>query len=517
MGPRLLSIRDSLLLCGLLAGLGGCCSAETDRRSIDELVSTALAEASARSAGAAAGATGPLPLPSVDAAMWLASYQPGVPFETAPPPLGSPPAENPGTVPPPEASRLVSEVFQETDLREAIQILATQAGVSAVIDEQVTGATSAIITDEPFEAALRKVLLPQRCVYAWRDGQCVIGVPEPESALFSLIAERIDYQPRHLSPEELAASMPERYSQYLRLVNKRNRILIEAPAELAAAILEEMERADRPVPQVVLQAMVCVLSPEARLRFGLDASQRTPVTGHGLTIADLALAGSGSPATLAGMFSDFAVTSFLLRLLAEDGYVKIRATPRVMAKDGEKAQINIARETFFSIQPNADILFRQDIQRVEAGITLDILPTVRGDTITVVIEKAEVSEDIRRQTDIVQNNQFPVINRRWVSTTVHVKDGQTIVIGGLTQNQVVDRISKIPYLGKVPWLGNLFTRIEKEEQEHEIVIFLSPKIVRTPPEGFPIEPIPADPLFVPPPPVGPALPLHEGGHSPPGA
>lgn len=420
--------------------------------------------------------------------------------------------------PPPEASRLVSEVFQETDLREAIQILATQAGISVVIDEQVTGATSAIITDEPFETALRKVLLPQRCVYRWRDGQCIIGVPEPESALFSLIAERVDYQPQHLSPEELAASMPERYSQYLRLVNKRNRVLIEAPADLAADILSEMERADRPVPQVVLQAMVCVLSPEARLRFGLDLQQQGSRSGMVNTVAlqQLALSGSVSPVALAGMFSDFAVTSYLLQLLAEDGYVKIRATPRVMAKDGEKAQINIARETFFSIQPNADILFRQDIQRVEAGITLDILPVIRGDTITVVIDKAEVSEDIRRQSDVVQNNQFPVINRRWVSTTVHVKDGQTIVIGGLTQNQVVDRISRIPYIGKIPWLGNLFTRIEKEEQEHEIVIFLSPKIVRTPPEGVPAELTPVDPLFIPPPPVGPELPCPDGGHSLPG-
>ena len=96
------------------------------------------------------------------------------------------------------------------------------------------------------------------------------------------------------------------------------------------------------------------------------------------------------------------------------------------------------------------------------------------------IDKAEVSEDIRTSsinTDITEN-PFPSINRRTVSTTVHVKDGETIVIGGLVQRQTVDRVAQIPVLGSLPGVGRMFQTIESTQQDAEVVIFISPKLVK---------------------------------------
>jgi type II secretory pathway component GspD/PulD (secretin) len=169
-----------------------------------------------------------------------------------------------------------------------------------------------------------------------------------------------------------------------------------------------------------------------------------------------------------------------VQLLAQEGYLTIRASPRVMARDGERAEISIARQTFFSVQPtDTDVFFRQDIREVEAGINMIITPVVRGDNVQVNIEKAEVSEDIRNQVNDPQlvNNPFPLINRRRVTTNVTVKDGQTIVIGGLVSKQSVDRVSEIPGFGRIPKFGNIFRKIERLEQEAEVVIFISPKII----------------------------------------
>lgn len=120
---------------------------------------------------------------------------------------------------------------------------------------------------------------------------------------------------------------------------------------------------------------------------------------------------------------------------------------------------------------------------------------------TVCIENAEVSEDIRTDQAIQAVNQFPIINRRRVATTVHVHDGETIVLGGLTQRQDVDQVVKIPGLGDIPYVGRLFQRIEKQEKTSEVSIFISPTIVRTPvgtgplPEGLPLlVPTPGIPL-----------------------
>ena len=74
-------------------------------------------------------------------------------------------------------------------------------------------------------------------------------------------------------------------------------------------------------------------------------------------------------------------------------------------------------------------------------------------------------------------NPYPQINRRTVSTTVHVKDGETIVIGGLVQRQTVDRVAKVPVLGSLPGFGRVFQTVEQREQDVEVVIFISPRLV----------------------------------------
>ena len=170
-----------------------------------------------------------------------------------------------------------------------------------------------------------------------------------------------------------------------------------------------------------------------------------------------------------------------------------------MAKDGEKAEISIARDTFFSVQQaSTQFSFSQNIQKVESGISLTLTPAIRGDIVQLQIEKAEVSEDIRSidPQQNLTNSPYPIINRRKVSTVVQVKDRQTVVIGGLVQRQTVDRESRIPYLSGIPGIGTAFRRIEKQEQDAEVAIFISPQIV-IPTASAPVCPPPVPMLEVP--------------------
>lgn len=385
-------------------------------------------------------------------------------------------------VPLPEAKR-VSDIFEETDIRQAIVSLASQAEVDVLIDDQVAGSCNAVIEDESFPKALEKLLLPLGLVSRFDGKRFLIGVADPESSLFPLIAEQIDYEPLHLSPADLKELLPERLSRFVRIVEKRNLVIIEAPGETAKRIAARLRELDEPVPQVELEAIICVVSPESGFRFGLDWGHTLKLGGDDvLNLGMSALSGSTalSPYGVRNAFDDFAVTSAFVRLLAQEGYLTIRAAPRVMAKDGEKASISIARETFFAVQPaNANALFRQDIQKVEAGIGLEIIPIVRGDKITVMIEKAEVSEDIRTANgnSDISNNPYPLINRRTVTTTVDVKDGETIVIGGLMQQQKVEQVVRVPYLSRVPLFGKMFQTVENRDQEAEVAVFISPRIV----------------------------------------
>ncbi len=413
-----------------------------------------------------------------------------------------------------EAGPRVSEIFEETEVRQAIQILATQAGQSVVVDDRVSGATSAHIENEPFESALKKILLPLGFVFRRQGDQYLIGVIDQQSAMFSQIAETLEFRPMHLAPMELVQLLPESLKKYVQVIEKRNLMLIEAPEDVAQRIALRLEESDRPVPQVILEAMVCVINPSKTFQFNVDAKQSLTVDGKDLLnvgLTGLAFTGNGTPAGVKNAFSDFALTSVFLRLLAQEGYVTIRAAPRVMAKDGEKATISINRETFFSVQStNGSFLFQSNLQQIDAGITLDIVPVVRGDTVTVHIERAEVSEPIRQQDQSSDSTvKYPLINRRRVATTVHVQDGQTIVIGGLTQRQTIDRVSRIPYLGDIPYVGRLFQYIDQEDAEAEVVIFIAPRIVNPlcaepPAPGLTVPaklPVPTMPRHVPVPPA----------------
>ena len=380
----------------------------------------------------------------------------------------------------------VTEIFEDTDVRQALQSLASQAEVSLIIDEQVGGVVSALIEDEPFETALRKLTIPLGLVYRKQsDQEYMVGVADPSSPMFSQLAERIEFHPEHLGPEELASLVSERHRQFLQVIDKRNRIIIEAPPEIASEILERLEESDQPIPQVELEAIVCVIAPDRGFKSGLDWGHAVTMNGSdilNLGMTGLALNGAASGMGINNALSDFAVTSTFVKLLAQEGYLSIRAAPRVTARDGDQARISITRESFFSTQPQSDNqFFRQEIETVQAGIELDITPVIRGDNITVKIEKAEVSEDIRTSTinSEITENPFPQINRRSVSTTVHVKDGETVVIGGLVQRQTVDRIARLPVIGAVPGLGRFFQTVEQTEQDAEVVIFISPRLVNT--------------------------------------
>ncbi len=383
----------------------------------------------------------------------------------------------------PLATKGVSEIFEQTDIREAVQILAGLAGVTVIVDETVGGVTSAQIENETFENALKKILMPLGLVYAKVEDKYVIAPPEPDSPLFSYVSQRSQYSPRFHPVTQLVALLPPRFKPYLHPSVERNIVIVDAPQQIREDILVRFRELDQPVPQVELEAIVCVTSPDCGFRFGLDWGHVVGVNGSDslkLGMSGLSFSGAASPNGIDNTFADFAVTSAMLKLLVKEGYITIRAAPRVTTKDGEKASISLNREAFFSLQPSSSsVLFRQDVQKVESGISLEITPRVHGDMVAVDISKAEVSEDIRGSEtgSDTSSNSFPIINRRVVKTNVNVRDGHTIVIGGLVQSQSVDRVTKVPGFSRIPIIGNIFKTVDKQKQDAEVAIFISPRIV----------------------------------------
>ncbi|MFK8113657.1 MAG: type II secretion system protein GspD [Rubripirellula sp.] len=385
-----------------------------------------------------------------------------------------------------ESEPTFTEDFIEMDVREALLALSEEADVDLVMGENVNGVVNARIDNLTLDRAIEKVLMPLGLHFARHGNQYIVASDDPESPLFSYIAKRIEYKPQHLESTALLDSVPTGMQQFTKSIAGANLIMVEAPTRIADEIVERFASIDQPVPQVVLEAIICVVEPDTGFQFGLDWEHAVELNGENALrfgATGLALSSNYSQAGANAIFNDFASTSSFVKLLKEHGYLTIRASPHVMAQDGKPAQITINRQTYFSVQQspgNADnsaFFFQQDIKDVESGISLDITPHIRGDIVTIDITKAEVSEDIRNANSDLAVNPFPIINRRSVSTTVHVKDGKTIVIGGLVQRETVDRVNRIPGLSKIPLMGYLFETTQQQTREAEVVIFISPRIV----------------------------------------
>lgn len=384
------------------------------------------------------------------------------------------------------AEPTISEEFIEMDVREALLTLSEDAGVDMVIGENVNGVVNARIDDLTLDRAIEKVLMPLGMHYARHGDQYIVASDDPEAPLFPYIAKRIEYRPLHLDAQALLDSMPKNTAEFAKVIAGANLILIEAPTRIAEEIADRFASIDQPIPQVILEAIICVVSPDSGFQFGLDWQHAVELNGENALkfgATGLALSSNYTRAGASAIFDDFASTSSFVKLLKEHGYLTIRASPHVMAEDGKPAEITINRQTYFSVQQNptnsdnSAFFFQQDIKDVESGISLNITPHVRGDTVTIDIEKAEVSEDVRNANSDLAVNPFPIINRRSVSTTVHVKDGRTIVIGGLVQRETVDRVNRIPGLSRIPLMGYLFETTQRQTRDAEIVIFISPRIV----------------------------------------
>ena len=377
----------------------------------------------------------------------------------------------------------VTATFTQTQVRQAIQVIANQAGVNVLIGNQVQGLVSAQIRDAPFEQALQRLLIPLGFVYRQvSPTRYYVGSADPGTSMYPRLVVSRSYRAKETTPEKLRQLLPERYKKYVRLSGQQQRVLIEAPVRIAHQIKRRLASLDKPVPQVVIEAIVVVFSPESRFRFGLDLSQGIEVGGDdfvNVMLEDLNLSGAYGPAQFS-QIRNFEFTSAFLQALSEEGYLTIRASPRVMARGGDEAKIRIGRQTFFSTTPDLDDtrFFDQDIRDVESGIVLEMVPTVREDEVLIDLQKAEVSEEIRTtQSATALNTDFPVINRRTVSTTVQVKNQETLVIGGLVQRRIVDQEANIPGLSDIPLLGYLFYEVDRQSQRREVAIFLSPRIV----------------------------------------
>ncbi|MBQ0721883.1 MAG: hypothetical protein KBT89_16990, partial [Gammaproteobacteria bacterium] len=173
----------------------------------------------------------------------------------------------------------------------------------------------------------------------------------------------------------------------------------------------------------------------------------------------------------------------------------VLSTPTILTLDNEEAEIVIGQEVpFVTGTFNSGINSAvnqgdnqnsslgtgfQTIERKDVGIKLKIKPQINdGDTIQLEV----LQETSSLVTQAVAGSSDLITNRRSIEAVVQVDDGQVVVLGGLITENVVDTVNKVPFLGDIPILGVLFRSKEKKVEKRNLMVFLKPRIIRSPKE-----------------------------------
>ncbi|HYE01929.1 MAG TPA: hypothetical protein VD963_01710, partial [Phycisphaerales bacterium] len=229
------------------------------------------------------------------------------------------------------------------------------------------------------------------------------------------------------------------------------------------------------------QVLLAEVTLDSSSQWGLDL-RVGPFGGEDYRTAFL---GAGGGITAALGVPNFAVSStdfeLLVRALEAQGRLEVLSRPQILVKNNEEARIQVGENIAIveGVERLRDGNTRSDVTRKDVGIILNVIPTINADGYVSMDIMPEISSVSARTTQISEDFQAPIIDTREVETNVTVRDGETVVIGGLIQTRDDERNTRVPVLSSIPLLGEAFKSKRYSHVKTELLVILTPRVVRS--------------------------------------
>jgi len=271
------------------------------------------------------------------------------------------------------------------------------------------------------------------------------------------------YYLSNANPTQVAGTLTKLYSNLRIEVDERQRALLVLVNPADKALVEKLIKfLDAPRPQVFFEAEVVEINRNQTQTLGIDYDNLISFKfNEGTPPSNLLKLGEVSRGPIS--------FSIALNFLQEQGAARVLAQPRVATLDGLEARIN-ATQTTPLIVPGAN--GTQSVQNITTGVQMRMLPKVAPDgTIEV-----QVTISVSAPTGVTSQGA-PQYASREATTTIRVRDGEPISIGGLIDNRMIEGVQKVPFLGDIPLLGELFTKRTTNVSNTDLVIVITPRLM----------------------------------------
>jgi general secretion pathway protein D len=272
-------------------------------------------------------------------------------------------------------------------------------------------------------------------------------------------------------------------SQRVVVDTARNAIIFRGSAEEFSQIRALLESLDQPVREALIEVTVAEIRLTDTLNLGIEwALQRSGILDNNLVrLGTAGGLGIGSGGLNFAILNDAGQARLLLNTFARDDRFSILSSPRLLAKSGTEARIQVGSEVPIltsqqtaqtPIGGNPSII--QSIQYRSTGVLLTIRPVIHsGDRVDLEVSQ-EVSEATTNSTSQISS---PIISNRKISTNLTLKDGTTVMLGGLISENRDLTQSGIPFLRDLPGVGQLFRVDSSSNRKTELIVLITPYII----------------------------------------
>jgi type IV pilus assembly protein PilQ len=424
--------------------------------------------------------------------------------------------------------------FQDIETRAVLQLLADASGQNIVVSDSVNGNVTLRLQNVPWDQAL-DIVLRTKGLDKRKQDNVIIVAPQAELAarekadlaarkdVQELAPLRSEYlQVNYAKAKDMEALIKSEKNSLLSprgsvAVDERtNTLLLQDTSDRLADVRRLVATLDIPVRQVLIEARIVIVNNDFErdlgARFGFTNVQANgpsglvTTTGTAAGTDQIITSGITNAAGVPGTGSPFPVSTpagaqrynvnlpvsnpagtFALGILGSNFIVDLElsaAQAETQANIISSPRVITANQKEATIEQGVEIPYQQSassgattIQFKKAVLALKVTPQITPDN--RIILDLDVKDDSVGQVVVASGGvNVPSIDTREISTQVLVNDGQTVVLGGILQTTQREDDTKVPYLGDIPVLGHLFKNTKHQDDKDELMIFITPKIVR---------------------------------------